>query len=326
MDIKLASITLNNQASAYIPDDGLIKAVEVAIALNKPLLISGEPGTGKTRLAEYIAWQLNQQTASQAIPFLPEPLVFDTKSTSVATDLFYSYDAISHFRNRDEKLGTADFIELKALGKAIALRHGKSKELDGISGTRNFADLPGTPHSSVVLIDEIDKAPRDFPNDLLNEIEHYKFSIKELGKTVPRASNDSRIVVIMTSNSEKNLPNAFLRRCVFYHIDFPRKKKLLEITKSRMALNNGEYKDKIDLAFTEFMNIREKAVYRKPATSEFLEWLCVLRHLGFLDKPFPPQVDPTSQEYKYYEATKSLLIKSSEDREKPATGISANDE
>lgn len=318
MNINVASITLNNQASAYIPDDGLIKAVEVAIALNKPLLVSGEPGTGKTRLAEYVAWQLHEQTKNDSIPFLEECLVFNTKSTSVATDLFYNYDAIAHFRNKNDTLITADFIELQALGKAIALRHGKKSEaVKGIAKTRKFDSLPDTPHSSVVLIDEIDKAPRDFPNDLLNEIEHYKFHIKELNQPVVRANNASRVVVIMTSNSEKNLPNAFLRRCVFYHIDFPGKEKLLQITKSRLSLNNGEYKDKIELAFTEFMNIRNKAVYRKPATSEFLEWLCVLRHLGLLDKPFPPNADPKSEEYKYYEAAKSLLVKSSEDRDKP---------
>lgn len=320
MTINVASITLNNQASAYIPDDGLIKAVEVAIALNKPLLVSGEPGTGKTRLAEYVAWQLHEQTKNDAIPFLEECLVFNTKSTSVATDLFYNYDAITHFRNKNDALTTADFIELQALGKAIAMRHGSnSNQLKGLIKTRRFQSMPATPHSSVVLIDEIDKAPRDFPNDLLNEIEHYKFQVKELNESVGRADNPSRILVIMTSNSEKNLPNAFLRRCVFYHIDFPEKDKLLQITKSRLALNNGEYKDKIETAFAEFMKIRNKAVYRKPATSEFLEWLCVLRHMGLLDKPFPPKADPTSEEYKYYEAAKSLLVKSSEDREKPVT-------
>ena len=113
MSIEINRIFLNNNAIDYVADDGLIKAVEISIALGKPLLISGEPGTGKTKLADYVAAQLQLQTKQDAIKFKGEPLVFNTKSTSVSTDLFYFYDAISHFRSQQANLKTEQFIELR---------------------------------------------------------------------------------------------------------------------------------------------------------------------------------------------------------------------
>lgn len=308
--ISLRSIQLNNKAENYVADDSLVKAVEIAIALGKPLLVSGEPGTGKTQLAHYVAWQLNQQTQKDEIPFLPEPLVFNTKSTSIASDLFYYYDAVSHFRNKNDATPTERFIELRALGMAIALSYGNtSKELQGISTLKGFDKLESVPHSAVVLIDEIDKAPRDFPNDLLNEIEHYEFSIREINQTIRRQKKGARIVLILTSNSEKNLPNAFLRRCVYYHIPFPDSQKLKLIAQQRLLINNNEYNAAIEKAIAKFEDFRKQAINKKPATSEFLDWMNILKEEGILAKEI-------WEEDKNYKPSLSAIVKSNEDLNK----------
>jgi MoxR-like ATPase len=313
MNIEIDKIYLNNNPIDYVADDGLIKAVEIAIALGKPLLISGEPGTGKTKLADYAAMQLAAQTEGKEFSFLNTPFVFNTKSTSVSTDLFYFYDAVSHFRSQHADTKTEQFIELKPMGLAIAQTHGlNSSDLQGIGkiGNLSAAWLQPQPCSSVVLIDEIDKAPREFPNDLLNEMENYRFDIKEINQSVSRSSSDCRILVIMTSNSEKNLPNAFLRRCVFYHIGFPDKNKLLQIAKKRLRIDNGEYDALIEKAIDEFNNMRNRAMNKKPSTSEFLDWINLLQHYKLLNNSSfaPGNTDPL------YEATKSTLIKNYEDQ------------
>ncbi|MEP6746979.1 MAG: MoxR family ATPase [Bacteroidota bacterium] len=313
MNIEIDKIYLNNNAIDYVADDGIIKAVEIAIALGKPLLISGEPGTGKTKLADYVAMQLAAQTQGKEFAFLNTPFVFNTKSTSVSTDLFYFYDAVSHFRSQHADTTTEQFIELKAMGLAIAQTHGlNSAGLQGINKIGNMSAeyIQPQPCSSVVLVDEVDKAPREFPNDLLNEMENYRFDIKEINQSVTRCTSDCRILVIMTSNSEKNLPNAFLRRCVFYHIGFPDKNKLLQIAKKRLAIDNSDYDTLIEKAIDEFNNIRNRAMNKKPSTSEFLDWINLLQHYNLLNNASfaPDNTDPL------YEATKSTLIKNYEDQ------------
>ena len=313
MDIQINSIFLNNDPIDYVADEKLIKAVEIALALGKPLLVSGEPGTGKTKLADYVAKQLSLQTAGTPNAFLERPLIFNTKSTCVSSDLFYFYDAVSHFRSQKAEIRTEQFIELRPMGLAIAQTYGYEDEAlqQSLSNIRNYNEdyLKRKPHSSVVLIDEVDKAPREFPNDLLNEIENYEFEIKEVNQTVKRAKNDSRILVIMTSNSEKNLPNAFLRRCVFYHIEFPDNSKLLEIAKKRLTIKNTEYDELIGKAIEEFNNIRNLAVNKKPSTSEFLDWINLLRHYGLLNNSTFSDLVKSP----LYETTKTVLIKNSED-------------
>lgn len=305
--INVKSIELNNKAENYVADASLVKAVEIAIALGKPLLVSGEPGTGKTQLAHYVAWQLHQQTQKNETPFLPEPLVFNTKSTSIANDLFYYYDAVSHFRNKNDAIPPDKFIELRALGTAIALSNGtESPQLNGISQIRGFEKLQQKPHSAVVLIDEIDKAPRDFPNDLLNEIEHYEFYIRELNQTIRRHNKNARIVLILTSNSEKNLPNAFLRRCIYYHIPFPDSEKLKLITRQRLLIDDDTYNDAIEKAITKFEDFRKKAINKRPATSEFLDWMNILKEEGIL------KTDNWEENAKYKHSL-SAIIKSNED-------------
>ena len=314
MEIEINKIFQNNNAIDYVADDGLIKAVEIAIALGKPLLVSGEPGTGKTKLADYVAAQLYLQTREKKLGFLEQPFVFNTKSTSVSTDLFYFYDAVSHFRSQYANAQAKHFIELTPMGLAIAQTHGlDAAELAGLHDIENFnkGSLQPEPRSSVVLIDEIDKAPREFPNDLLNEMENYQFDIREINQSVQRANNDCNIIVIMTSNSEKNLPNAFLRRCVFYHIDFPDKPKLLKIAKKRLTINNAEYDALIEKAIDEFNLIRSRAMNKKPSTSEFLDWVNLLQYYKLLknDSFSPDNNDPV------FTATKGVLIKNYDDQQ-----------
>ncbi len=312
-NIRIDSIRLSENPEDYYVQDGLLKALEIAIALGKPLLLSGEPGTGKTRLAYWAAQQLAAQTAGTPSAFLPRPFIFPVKSTSQAADLFYYYDAVSHFRMQGG--GTAEqFIELKALGLAIAQAHGLSSDsVSGLQGINNFntATIDGAPRSSVVLIDEIDKAPREFPNDLLNEMEDYAFDIREINRRISRPRNECRLVVIVTSNSEKNLPNAFLRRCVFYHINFP-EDKLLDIAKLKLQLRDDTYNAAINEAIAAFMKLRAGATNKKPTTSEFLDWLGVLRNYGLLAQG-KMAASGDSEEARRYRASIATLLKTNDD-------------
>jgi MoxR-like ATPase len=292
------------QAEDYILQDDLKNAVEVAIALGQPLLITGAPGTGKTRLAWKVAHLLSQE---KNMNYDPEPLVFYTKTTSTAQDLFYSYDAVSHFQSANIKRGedqqaptTADFIELQALGKAIAQTN------PGAIDTSMFATrLPQEARDSVVLIDEIDKAPRDFTNDILNEIERLHFVIKEQGALIPR-SPERDIVVIMTSNSEKNLPDAFLRRCVFYHIPFPDQATLKKIVKSQLRLDDRFAKEALPELLKVFHQIRDESIRKAPATAELIAWLRILEVKGYLEESAENRKDLILDNL-------SILVKTKED-------------
>lgn len=341
-----------NQPEGYILDnEELIAAVNMSIWLQKPLLITGEPGTGKTELARKIAWELSQKEGDAELngyaPFSPTPLIFNTKTTSAATDLFYYYDAIGHFQQRNivpplvvsnPDLATIHpdsqeheqeleshpalsltvpaidlpqpdysahpFIELNALGLAILQTFGAAKlnadpKLATLSRLRGFAEtVKEAPSSTVVLIDEIDKAPRDFPNDLLNEIDRYEFTIKELNKTIAankKAKPFPAIVVLMTSNFEKNLPDAFLRRCLFYHVPMPHQQNLHDIVASRMKpyldekYRNTEFDIKermisYDRAVQKFLALRGITADKKPATSELIEWIKALELHDFFEQ------------------------------------------
>ena len=327
--ITLKNIDLNNDPADYLPSDGLIKAVEVAYALKRPLLLSGEPGTGKSEFARWVA---------QALPaganFGKTPLVFNTKSTSSAQDLFYYYDAVSHFNESKiaskttivaapagiagetvatvyPERSTADYIELRALGSAFQNATGKrllpcSEVLPGKAADK--------PVGSVVLIDEIDKAPRDFPNDLLNEIERFEFGIKELNLSIRLTDEEKkRILIIMTSNFEKNLPEPFLRRCVYFHIEFPNKEDMSKIVRQRLNIQDNDELQQVSARIDEFFTIRQNDnVQKKPSTSECLDFIRILRDDRKLGAPLFGDNRKASKESEKY---LSLLLKKREDRE-----------
>ncbi|MGZ4995919.1 MAG: AAA family ATPase, partial [Methylobacter sp.] len=232
----------------YIADDGLIAAVNTALLLNKPLLVTGNPGTGKSDLAERIAWEFQ----------LGPVLRFEAQSLSEANDLFYRFDLVGRLaesrlqadrlnsaiaNNRDstseDKTHPLNFVEFGPFGKAI-LRAGQRQTDDQplLQQLRQRAFPNGEARqeaqASVVLIDEIDKAGRDFPNDLLNGIERMEFKIRELDNLPIRVHNKLQglhPIVIITSNLERDLPQPFLRRCAFYHIDDPSPERLAEIVR-----------------------------------------------------------------------------------------------
>ena len=225
----------------YIASDELIRSVNIAAALKKPLLLKGEPGTGKTMLAEAIAKSLGM-----------ELLIWNIKSTTKAQDGLYVYDTVQ--RLYDSQFGEegvndiAKYIRLGKLGEAF-----KSSR------------------QAVLLIDEIDKADLEFPNDLLWELDQMEFYIPETGETVKAKV---RPIVIITSNAEKELPDAFLRRCIFHYIAFPDAPMMERIIKAHYP---GLEETLIGGVLDAFYRIRElKGLQKKPGTSEILDWIQAL--------------------------------------------------
>ncbi|RDJ10101.1 hypothetical protein B5K05_13275 [Rhizobium phaseoli] len=219
------------KGSGYVFSEDLEAAIDVAIGLGRPLLVSGEPGSGKTELGYAIARRLG----------IDRVQFFSTKSTSEARDLFYTYDAIGRFRDAQiaqtqggRLSDVGDYIEFQALGRAILDSHHRADIAHLLRG-RNRYEHPGQPTRSIVIIDEIDKAARDFPNDFLREIEDLSFRIVEFARSADDAPDSSRPetpsgallghsvrpIIIVTSNEERQLPDAFLRRCIFHEITFP---------------------------------------------------------------------------------------------------------
>lgn len=260
----------------YIPAPGQEHALNAAIRLRQPLLLTGEPGTGKTEMAR---WALEYLGAQNQAAYWPQVLRFNTKTTSKASDLFYTYDALSHFQaanlRGERAVRTEEFIELQPFGKAIAYSDPRPEF------TEKFRlQLPERPMSAVVLIDEVDKAPRDFTNDLLDEMENFRFAIKELPGFQAQKGEQADIVVVLTSNSEKNLPDAFLRRCAFFHLEFPRGERLRQIVETHLA-EAAPAGARYDELIALFEAARDKAVRKKPATAELIAWLNILGLGGY---------------------------------------------
>ena len=229
----------------YVVTKELMNAVNVSIALKKPLLIKGEPGTGKTMLAEAISKALDM-----------ELIIWGIKSTTKAQEGLYVYDTVQ--RLYDSQFGEGNvsdikqYIKLGKLGEAFT----SDKQV-------------------VLLIDEIDKADLEFPNDLLWELDKMEFYINETKETI---KTKHRPIVIITSNAEKELPDAFLRRCIFHYIEFPDKEKMEEIIKVHFGDIDGNLCQKALEAFYDIRKMDE--LQKKPSTSELLDWIQALMISG----------------------------------------------
>lgn len=239
----------------YIAQAELLEIVNVAIALQKPLLIRGEPGTGKTLLAHAIAQSQDMELISWQI-----------KSTSKAQEGLYQYDTVQ--RLNDSRFGSGDvadisnYIKLGPLGKAF-----KSEK------------------RCVVLIDEIDKADIEFPNDLLHELDAMSFRVHETGELI---ETKERPIVIITSNAEKELPDPFLRRCIFHYINFPDYDQMESIVK----VHHPDIEKKLlKQCLTKFYWLREQqGLQKKPSTSEFIDWVAALRRAGVSTKDIEKEI------------------------------------
>lgn len=226
---------------SYVVSKELATAVNAAVTLEKPLLLKGEPGTGKTRLAEELAGALNT-----------ELLTWSIKSTTKAQQGLYEYDAVS--RLRDSQLGSDKVHDISNYIRPGKLWQAFTAE-----------------KRPVLLIDEIDKADVEFPNDLLHELDQMAFHVYETGEQVKA---HVRPIVLITSNNEKALPDAFLRRCFFHYIQFPDEATLKQIVDVHYP---DIQKELIDTALSLFFDLREvPGLKKKPSTSELLDWLRLL--------------------------------------------------
>ncbi|GAB5993579.1 AAA family ATPase [Aeromonas enteropelogenes] len=260
-------------SSHYLASDALSMAVNAAIVLEKPLLIKGEPGTGKTVLAEAVADHLGT-----------ELIAWHIKSTTKAQQGLYEYDAVA--RLRDSQLGDPNVANIDHY-----IRRGKLWQAF-------TAD-----QRPVLLIDEIDKADIEFPNDLLLELDRMEFDVYETGERV-RARQ--RPVVIITSNNEKELPDAFLRRCFFHYIRFPDKAEMQAIVR----LHYPKLKDALlEEAMALFFELRDvEGLRKKPSTSELLDWIRLL-----LADDIAPEAMRTCEPGKLVPALYGALLKTEQD-------------
>lgn len=262
----------------YIADSELIEAVNLAIFLQRPLLIEGEAGCGKTRLAVAIAYELG-------LPFYR----WDIRSTTKVQEGLYEYDAILRLHD----------VQTQNLTPSINPQTGKPRNPQDPKDYRELGSLGKAFQShecpAVLLIDEIDKADVDFPNDLLSILEKpWKFFIRETGEEI-KANPEKLPIIIITSNKEKgSLPTPFLRRCLYHYVRFPDKSELGKIVDAHYAQKQKPEKitipksktDLVQEAIAKFLKIRQdKSLFKLPGTSEFLDWLAALDH--FTLEPYP---------------------------------------
>ncbi len=315
------SVGAIKRGEGYKPSEALIHAINVALMLHKPLLLTGAPGTGKSDLAWHIADHFGWGEV--------EP--FATRTDSVATDLLYRYDSLAHFQKvniqkecRELPVDEIEkmFISYVALGRAICDSSGYNEE--------------GMPRRRVVLIDEIDKAPRDLPNDILTIIEEMSFEVPQLktadgikypSKEKPiykKTGNDALMpVVILTSNSEKTLPEAFLRRCIFFHIEMPGPKQLMEILLAKQSVLPGITEREGGEFIKLFFSIAELIKGKKPATHELILWIWWMRRHGFRPNDLY-LFDKTSEHAETLLGGISVLAKEADDWKRVTDAITSN--
>lgn len=273
-------------ARRFVPSEQMTTAINTAIAVGEPLLITGEPGTGKTQAAYYVAWKLGLEPVRH----------FQVKSDTTSHDLLYNFDTVRYFHDANVNqqgnsngvsLDKADYVEPRALWDAFM--------------TATIQNAP-----CVLLIDEIDKAPRDFPNDLLHELDKMEFTVIETGEVVQAPRNLAPIVFI-TSNSERRLPEAFLRRCVYHHIRFDDRlaEKALFSRRDEYANLSDEF---LKMALDRFLRLRDRPLRKRPSTGELLVWL---RVLALATGTYPEQLEHDLAQLPYLE----VLIKDRQDLE-----------
>ena len=321
---------LTRDPSGYlVEDERLIYAANAAIALGKPLLLTGEPGIGKTGFAEWLAIQ---EPVSRFEKYV-------VKSTTEAGDLFYQFDTLGRFReaqidvmresmrgeesrDRGETGRTENppalhrFIRYRALGKAILHSLGRDEAcergfMSESMGEGEFRAVSAEPRRTVILIDEVDKAPRDVPNDILDEIDNLAFRIPELGNIEARASKEYRPFVVITSNSERDLPKPFLRRCIYYHMTLSDDNETLQrIAMERLGARFSGDASLVGDAVKFFRQVRsEPGLRHQPGLAELLDWLAELARLRPDSKSLrdnPEEVVP---------AIMATLLKNKEDQE-----------
>ncbi|MBW4599055.1 MAG: MoxR family ATPase [Calothrix sp. FI2-JRJ7] len=263
----------------YLPGEDLIEAVNLAIALERPLLLEGEPGCGKTRLAGAVAYEFTQKYLKKDEQKWWDYYIWNTKSTTRARDGLYNYDAVA--RLRDAQLMGTDPKRLQEFLGIVETGNLKNRLQD----KKNYRDfgalgkaLQEHPYRPILLIDEIDKADSDFANDLLLELEELRFEVPETRESFSTPEN--KPIIFITSNREKPLPEPFLRRCLYFFVDFPSDEQLRDIIAQRFGQKVIEQEKLVEKAINRFHSIREllKTIpgSRPPGTSEFIEFLTAL--------------------------------------------------
>jgi MoxR-like ATPase len=316
---------------SYIISKDLAAAAWVALLLRQPLLLTGDPGVGKTRFAEKLAHDLG----------LDDLAVVQVKSTMTGKELLYSFDDLARFRDAAvagaasrsggsvaSVAGTTatskqvkmkpviSYVQLQGLGRAIIRAAGASSpvvldpsvdpvEVFGKRSSnqpltlgdifpREFDKQDGSPRHSIVLVDELDKAPRDTPNDLLAEIEQMSFRFEELGFRV-KADTAYKPIVVITSNAERNLPDAFLRRCVFHHIDTPTPETMRVIAAARLGNDIASDCQLMEDATELYKAVADHASEKRPGTAEFIALVAYLRSSGVKPDEKTPMDGPLAK-------------------------------
>lgn len=267
---KKAKLPNNELLMPYLPSTDLIEAVNISAMLGRPLLVKGEPGCGKTKLAEAIAYEVHKDEIIQNKYSLDE-IYFElhVKSSGKAIDSLYKYDYVKRLQhaqlssalNKELIEDQKEYIKLGPLGKAFVQSNHYVKPV-------------------VILIDEIDKANSDFPNDLLRELDELKFTIDELGETIT-ANKNVKPIIIITSNDEKELPLPFLRRCIFHYISFPSEERLRKIAKAHFSglVSDSEIIDQVVAVYSHLrtrMDDEKDNREKKVTTSELIDWCSIL--------------------------------------------------